>query len=91
MKEYDVDAEFEILYRILDSLREYDHVTQPFNKKCIAYISDKITDLMEPPTHHVDKGHEVMENISSAQHEDELYFPPEDFSGLEVYNINDEI
>jgi hypothetical protein len=48
MKQYDVDVEFEILHTILDSLREYQDVTHPFNKKCIAYITDKITNLMDP-------------------------------------------
>jgi hypothetical protein len=76
MKQYDVDIEFKILHTILDSLREYDHYT-PFNKRCIAYISDKITNLMEPEPEDntVDGAIPVNEEIHFAPHDDdyELY------------------
>lgn len=46
MKEYDVDVEFTILFKILNVLRVGG--LNETNKKCIAYISDKITNLMDP-------------------------------------------
>jgi len=75
MKKYDVDDEFEILYRILDSLREYDQVTKPFNRKCIAYISEKISNLMsvEPSTTSIDSIEEKFDDSFDP------YNPPPDY------------
>jgi hypothetical protein len=94
MKQYDVDFEFKILHTILDSLREYQHVTHPFNKKCIAYISDKITNLMDPePEDKTVKGNidvhnlppDYMDGAIPANMDEEIYFAPDD-SEYEFYS-----
>lgn len=94
MKEYDVEVEFEILYTILDSLRNYNFVTNEHNKKCIAYISDKITNLMDPDPIKNMRGNsfdplnlpkDYMENIIPANMEEEIHFAPDDFE-YEFYN-----
>lgn len=101
MREYDVDVEFEILFTILNVLKVSGF--NETNKKCIAYISDRITDLMDPevkldPLSSIRKNcddffdrlnppKDCMDGAIPENMEEEIHFAPDD-SEYEFYSAS---
>ena len=97
MREYDVDAEFEILITILDKLKSLGF--DECDKKCMAYISHRISDLLDPECSSsgeikgcdyivpLNLPKDYKENIIPANVEEEIHFAPDD-SEYEFYSAS---
>lgn len=90
MKQYDVDAEFDILFSILEILKNFGDNNEA-DRRCIAYISDKITNLMDPEYNlnktYAENPEDYMDGAIPAIMEEEIHFAPDD-SEYEFYSAS---